>query len=447
MPQKVLEETVIIDYAHVHHVQALLPPSSFLLSVSLATCVATLGACGETVDPKEGNFDGTTGEFAAGPLEPGECLTFPQAGVYGYKHQCNGYFLAAVGFTYDETGYELFIPEASLTFFGDGREPYEQAKVIACCGAYDEEEEEEFWPVYAENCMADFRQQACMSITTALKTAIDDGQVPNLAKSKAIEVQNWLAERTTECMIALGTSDSEPDPEFMTSIWNLPNNGPWAPQLEDVYLKIYFTSISGLHLPETPDTCDSLHDNDAMVFTDQSAPPFSNTFDVDLDEADGELSGPVYGGARITGSGDFASLSTSCSAPYCSTASFSMPEVGNEWALDRLVLYADGPLVVSNGTLYETITDARVELYKQAIGDITTYGSGFTFFTIPAGGAHFVVVGKSGGEIVTLPVSTSTVFTMASMGGGAWWWNEFELEYVDDASDTWTLTVSQSEWL
>jgi hypothetical protein len=257
-------------------------------------------------------------------------------------------------------------------------------------------------------------------------------------------VQNWIAARTTECIAGLVDTDS--DANDLYAVWELPSDGPWAPEFEDVFLEITLAHISDLNVPGGgPDICLGLSDNDTEVLTDESGTPFSITYDVELDEADGDLSGPVYGTGYVTGSDDFASLSTSCSDPYCSTASLSVPELGGVWAIDRMLLYVDGPLIVSNGTANETIADVRIELYKQALGDITLVGGTF-FFTIPAGDAHFVVVGKSNDDVATLPVSNSTDIT-ATYAGGVWSFDEFEIEYVDDASDTWTVTVGASDWL
>jgi len=363
----------------------------------------------------------------------------------GYMHQCNGKFLASVGFTYNASPLELFVPSANFTFFGDGFEPYQQPKVMACCGAYDEEQEEQLWPVYAENCMADFRQQACMSLSAGLKTFIDDGHVPLLAEPKAKDLQNWIAARTTQCMNELELADSSTHPDVLMATWNLPDeDAPWEDVLEDVFLRINFAFIDDLYLPATPNECTSLHDNDTVVFTDQSGTPLINSYDVELDEADADLLGPIIGSGRVSGEGGFASLSTSCMDPYCSTASFSVG-TSYDFAIDSMVLYVDGPLVVSNGTLNETITDGRIELYKQALGFTTCIGGSCTY-TIPAGNAHFVVVGVSDGDVATLALPSSTDITATMNSAGVWWLNSFQIEYVDDASYTWTLTVNSSEW-
>ena len=411
---------------------------------SLLALTLTVGACGQPIDPVAGNFGGSeTGGYEQGPMAPGECIfTEPQEGVYGYKHQCNGAYIASIGGLYNEQEFLFYIPQADINPFGDGHEPYEQTKVMACCGEYDSEQEE-YWPTYASNCMSDFRQQACRSLAAGLETRINDGTVPVAVKGKAVEIQKWIALRTTECMDALEAEDEFGAPDWLGSTWDLPNNGPWAPDVSDVYLTIYWAEIEDVYLPEEPEICHSLHDNDTNVFTDQSSTPLINAYPVELDEADGDLLGPIYGAGRINGSGDFASLSTSCSDPFCSTASFSVGS-SSDFAIDSMVLYADGPLVVTNGTLAETVTDVRIELYEQALGFATCVTS--CTYTVLAGDAHFVVVGVNGGDDATLALPNSTNIT-ATVSGGVWSLDPFEIEYVDDLSETWTLTVNSSEWL
>src|SRR5690606_13641366 len=111
--------------------------------------VLLIAGCGETKNPAAGAFDdggsadgtGETGgsppDVGAGLLDPGECLADPRPGAGGYKYQCEGSFIAYIGFTYDNEPLALYIPAAEFTDFG--HEPYEQAKVMACCGEYDDE--------------------------------------------------------------------------------------------------------------------------------------------------------------------------------------------------------------------------------------------------------------------------------------------------------------------
>lgn len=384
-------------------------------------------------------------DFGTGLLGPGECLTDERPGVWGYKYQCKGAFIAHLGVTHNGNDYAFYIPAVVTTPFGDGVEPYEHAKVIACCGEYDETKYFHEQTTFAENCLLDFRQQACMSLAAGLKTLIDEGTVPLVFRPKAKKVQNWIAENTSACIA--GFVDTHANATLLQATWNLPDDGPWTPTLDDVYVKIDYASAASVYRPEPgTELCNSLHDNNDKLFADLSGTPLPNSYKVELDEADGDLLGPVYGGSRISGAGDFASLATSCSDPYCSIASFSDDSTTGSWAIDRMVLYVDGPLVVSNGVSNETITDGRIELYKQAHGTITYVGGVFEY-TIPAGAAHFLVVGASSGDVATLPLPNTTDITATLLSNGVWLFDPFEIEYVDDLSNTWTLTVNASEWL
>ncbi|MCA9697588.1 MAG: hypothetical protein KC431_08690, partial [Myxococcales bacterium] len=147
---------------------------SWIARLSSVVLLLPLLACGETIDPDPGTLD-TGGDDAdtevqpdPGPLAQGECVTEPVAGVTGSLHQCNGLFLANIGFTYDDQDLALYVPSSKITRFGQGYEPYEQPKVMACCGLYDPDSELIDQPALAENCFIDFRQQVCMSIAINL---------------------------------------------------------------------------------------------------------------------------------------------------------------------------------------------------------------------------------------------------------------------------------------
>ncbi|MCA9701221.1 MAG: hypothetical protein KC431_27110, partial [Myxococcales bacterium] len=82
----------------------------------------------------------------------------------GILHQCNGLFVANIGFTFKGNDLALYVPSINVTKFGHGYEPYEQPKVMACCGLHNTLLDLADQPAIAENCFVDFRQQACMSI-------------------------------------------------------------------------------------------------------------------------------------------------------------------------------------------------------------------------------------------------------------------------------------------
>lgn len=293
--------------------------------------------------------------------------------------------------------------------------------------------------VYTENCLLDFRQQACSSLATGLATLINDGTVPLVAKEKAIEVQHYLALHSDDCIAALLLEEDD-SPYFLENArWDLPDDGPWAPQLSSVHIEIDHAIITDLHLPEQPITCSDLSKNNGFTFT-PPAIPLINVFDVDLDEGGGGIVGPN----RIKASGAFASLSTNCTDPQCSYATFSTD--GSDFAIDRLQLYVNGDLRISNGADTERISNARLELYSQARGSITGGGRVPIVHTISPGQAQFLVVGEAAGETVTIPVLTNSPI-VAHETAGAWTLDPFALEYIDDAGETWTVQVRITEWL
>lgn len=110
------------------------------LSTSLLIGVAGVGACSQTIDPVDGflGHGGTDGGelYEPGLLEPGECaFTEAQDGVHGYKHQCNGTFLARIGGEHkglfglaDPEPFSYLVPKNNFTSFGVGQEPTNRLK-------------------------------------------------------------------------------------------------------------------------------------------------------------------------------------------------------------------------------------------------------------------------------------------------------------------------------
>ena len=418
-----------------------------VLGSSLALGFIAATGCAEPISPEQGMF-GETGEpipdVQEGLIGDNECLIKPQEGSYGYKYQCNGWFLAKIAGNYNGDELSYFIPAASATLFGNEHEPYEHAKVMACCGGgYDPELYMNDQPQFAENCLMDFRQQACRSMAQGLKLLLESGEVPSLYKPKVTEIQTWLAQHVTECID--GLVDTHSFASFLQATWNLPEDGPWAPDLQDVHLEISTAAITDLHLPDDFVTCESLYDNDTEFFVDESQLPLTGgTWDVLLESGGGSLIGPVYDGGRVSGAGEFASLETSCTTPFCSTARLSEDPSAGVWALDELILRAEGDLVLTNGTDTERITDGKIELYTQAQGVISSGATG-PLYTIPAHKAQFIVVGASG-DVASLPLVNTTEISATQTGTG-WSFAPFEIEYTDSLSNTWTLTVGTLDWL
>lgn len=109
-----------------------------------------------------------------------------------------------------------------------------------------------------------------------------------------------------------------------------------------------------------------------------------------------------------------------------------------------MMLFVDGTLTLTNGTVSENVSDARIELMGSALG---SFSGTPTVYTVAAGKAPFLVAGKADGEEVTLPVTNSTAITATQASSGEWIFNSFQIQYVDDSSNTWTVTVNSSTWL
>jgi hypothetical protein len=363
----------------------------------------------------------------------------PQDRRIRLQDQCGGSFIAHVEFVHNQDKISIFIPAPQITPFGDGHEPYEEPKVMACCGEWDRSVGfRDQPPVYVENCLLDFRQQACISIAAGLAAKINDGTVPIGFQAKAIEIQKYIAARTEECTLAM-LPDMEDNPRLLQTSWQLPDDGPWAPQASNVQLVIDTAIIGNMFLPAEPATCTDLSDSNKFPFSPDPL-PLPHIDDVTLDEGQAGLFGPD----AITGKTAFMSLSTVCADPFCSTASFST--VDSTFAIDAMQLRMAGPMRVTHGQEVEVIDDARLELYGQALGDITGGGRAPLVHTIDAGKAQFLVVGEAAGESVTIPLLTNAPI-VAHATGGVWSLEPFSLEFVDDSGNTWTIAVGATQWL
>jgi hypothetical protein len=72
---------------------------------------------------------------------------------------------------------------------------------------------------------------------------------------------------------------------------------------------------------------------------------------------------------------------------------------------------------------------------------------GMKVYTISAGQAHFVITGHTGDDDWALiPADNSTESTVTELAG-EWSFETFDIGYVDDSSETWTVTINASEWL
>jgi len=393
------------------------------------------GACGETIDPERGNLDDVDIGYDPGHLLEGQCIQEGTPDVIGTRLQCEGSFFAHIGFTYNDEPLALYVPSIDGGKFGPGYDTYEEPKVMACCGPLNTALELSDQPAIAENCFADFRQQACMSITDNLKMLIDAGKIPAGYKDRAIEVQNWMANHTTDCFN--GLIDTNDASTVLMARWDLPNNGPWSPDLTDVYVQIDVAFVTDVHSPaDNPLTCTSVHDNDGTIFSKPITPIGPSTV-LTLGQGSGQLQGPASAFA------EFTAIATACTDPWCSTAVLSADDQHN-WSIDALTLRVAGDLRVSDGEDQVLIHDARLELQAPAAGTWTTVDDKTTYM-VPTGAAHFIIAGRYDDDWITLPVPSSSEIR-ATRTKDQWSVQPFTVDYLDDAGQRWTLTVDAATW-
>ncbi|EDM74865.1 hypothetical protein PPSIR1_20074 [Plesiocystis pacifica SIR-1] len=438
------------------------PPLSLTLGLLLAGCA------GDTKPPDSGNFDDEASagandsglplpiDVGVGELDPGECIAGEKNGedgaAWGYVHQCGGVWWGRIGFTFEGTGLDLYVPSADgWAHFGQGHEDYLESKVMACCGPHDPQLPLADQPTYAENCMLDLRQQVCMSISAGLESAIESGDIPKLKET--VDLQNWIADNTTACM--KGLEDTNDSPTGLKAKWEIPPAGtPWDESdfdIQDVYVEVILANLSDLYRPpaiEGAPICDSLNWNRDHLF-ERGLPPSGPGIDAVLESGAGMMLGPVIdpeSGTPLQLGTTFASLDTSCTGLDCSRLSLSADASTNTWSLDELRLIPEPRLTAEVAGQTIVVEQSRIELYGDAKGQLGMAG-GVSEYRLAAGDAQFVVRAEVAGEMVMLFAHSSTDLVAVSDSAGGWELQPFELVYTDAQGDAWTMTVSATQWL
>lgn len=371
----------------------------------------------------------------------------------GYKYQCSGLFSAILRYTYGGQEYEIQIPDINKnpagSLFGPGADTYWAPKVMACCGEYDKELGFLDQPQFALNCIMDAREQACYSAVHGLYK--EQNSLPNGGRKDAvIEIIERIESEQgyTDCIAGLGT-DFPPIPQNVHgATWSV--GMVWTTAgLTDVDLT-YGLFLGGVHWPDFDypnllETCDSLDDNNLVVFHNPE-PPLVYQTDVILEEADGELIGPPYGpsGNIIQSTVGFSSDFNSCIDPLCSHASLSEDSSGN-WRIDEMVLYIDGYITLDNGFSIASLDRGYIELSGPAKGRWVDVGGKVTY-EIDPGQADFIVGGTAGDHNGFLTAHNSTEI-YAEYSTGEWEFSSFDIEYLDSSYGTFTLTVDSAIWL
>jgi hypothetical protein len=437
-------------------------PTLIICSLSIIAILATgcpgpddNDQCGPNGGDEVGDDEcGETGEI--GPLGPGECMHNEDPNIEGYRVQCEGEFhskidfhLALANMNCEEALGGEFCSQVHP--FGPPFDSYEAPDVMACCG--------EVWDpaayldAYQDSCMHDLGAQACASIAIRLEKVIEDGGFKTDYGDYTKKGENLLAyieSHLLECATALYGGDTDPTPGELVSHWNVPNkNGPkgWWPA-KDIVLSVEAgTSVVDAHRPEAQADwlgCHGVSDNDDEIFEDQTSPKGPIVVGVKLaGSVDGNLDGPGIGGSRVRSSMTF---DTNCVDQGCPNASWSYASGRDpDFRMEELELYATN-FELSSSTAALTIERARVELWTQAPGTKIFAADGSVLgYEVPAGQAWFYVAGMANGVYGRFMAVNSTDIEI-SADRGLWAIGSFDIESVDGADRTWTLTLDDSRW-
>jgi hypothetical protein len=382
-----------------------------------------------------------------GPLGPDECLSHEEPDQEGYRVQCEGEFYSRIDFAVLGMNCEEAIDEefcSQVYPFGPPYDTYEAPDVMACCGeGWDPVEN---LHVYQDSCIWDLAVQACASMAIRLEKAIEAGdfktEFGDFTK-KAKKLHTYINGHRSQCASALYEGDTNPEPGQLVSHWAIPNNLGWWPAKEIVVSVEAGTSVVDVHRPEDEADwleCHNPDDNDDEIFEDQTSPEGDIVVDVALDEGvDGKLAGPVVGGSTVTSSMTF---DANCVDQGCPGASWSYRDGSHpSFTMEDLRLYTTD-FEVTSTTRALTVERARVELWKQARGTKIFATGGYE---IPAGQAWFYVAGMADGVYGRFMAVNSTDIELTVVDG-IWAIGSFEIEILDAADRTWTLTLDDSRW-
>jgi hypothetical protein len=438
-------------------------------AVSLAICAPLAIACNlETSDPKSedctpiagvedcinatgGDTGSETGYDAGGDtggglqeLPAGTCQHNYDPGIVGLRYQCEGQLFASISFDapLGKNCNDILGDRCSEHHvFAPPDDKYESPDVMACCGEYDPL----YKDTYLEYCNYDVIQQTCISITKRLEKLVEDGSF-GVYGNQGSKLQQWIAANYATCFAEFLINDGDPAPDQLDSYWAIPNNNDWS-SLENfvVYIGTGTESV-GLHLPVDPNdslTCQGAIDNNEEVFEGAPAPSGGTIHDVDLSSSiTGSLVGPSILGGQVTGSAKFSS---SCATQGCSTAEFWM-STRSQLSVEDIALFTDN-FSVTNGNGSSGILDsARIVLYDTADTSAVYDAFGTRIGYQVAVGDAFFLISATADNVYDhyLATNSTTIFIEEDLG--TWDIASFDIEYIDDNSETWTISIPASTW-
>lgn len=155
--------------------------------------------------------------------------------------------------------------------------------------AYDDELDFEEQPIYAQNCILDARESACMSTVLALTQHIAK-MGPGGHEDALIELRDYFRERVEQCVFELGDGYPLTFYNSIDASWGIERE--WnQPDLGDIVTLYLDVLIDGVEADAPPLECEDLELNNTWLFYSESQPQIYAT-EVVLDEGDASLVGP-----------------------------------------------------------------------------------------------------------------------------------------------------------
>ncbi len=415
----------------------------------IATLLATQAAawaCGEEydVDPigpvsetDPGPID-ETGEFeGSGPMEGADVTGDPQPWPTcfveddevsdGFVYQCGGE--GQVLFTYEADNVDFEFPHERAFGHEVDDDPYEHARVIACCDSLlvdvDFEEQPHF-----EVCYADWAALACNNLPNVVYERANAETDPD-RRNEFFDMFDYVSDNAEQCAENLYLANMPYDPTTTTAsyTWVLPDT---YPNIDEATFEFTW-QIDDFWIPASnPRTCDSYADNNNEAWSTGGDGP--SGFTLSSTQPDGVLLGPSLSGGTVAARGDLDSPSNLLKFDWSATAPST---------LKTLAVYATDSFNVGNDDLTVPIEGFHIQLLSP-VSNLTSTSTGFG---LGAGKGLFMVMGTGGGLPYALVVKNATKITFTkNPTNGNWATNSFGMQYVDSTHRTWNFTVSSATW-
>ncbi|MEM9460980.1 MAG: hypothetical protein AAGF11_42845 [Myxococcota bacterium] len=400
---------------------------------------ATDGFAEGTGGPDDGLDE--TGDGGPVPVQE-ECLFQEQPGYYGYKYHCVGQFTV-----------QILVDDQDPVFlavdFGQGGSPdsYEEPHVMACCPETSGMPCED---PHIQACVVDMVEQGCKSLVPRLEELADDRP---LLKGPILKLAEWIAQASSQAaciqafLIDTAVTTTEPgcdgdnndtfdyNDAIEGAVWTF--NPDTTNAVDHVEMTILNPEVWDVDAPtDPPEVCLSSGENDHLSFLEID--PMVGDLKVTLSGGSLALQGPLINGELVSGQADFSSTATSCAAPYCSRAAWSLGVLDGQ--LHAMDFYSREPTEVGTSAESLTVESFQLHLFAPVRGAVSG-----GVLTIPAGEALFVLSGQvlDEGRWVTArnatPIQIQAAAEDWSIGG-------FTIDYRDGVGDSWSLALAPSSW-